>query len=309
MARCGCSGTTCSCRVIGGGQVVVTGSGSAANPYIVSVESAITVADTGTLDLSITGSGTSGDPYVLSGDVVLSANDLTDVDLSNNTPGYVLALQGDGTLALVPAATASPGAINTGDGITGDGSAGSPLTIELASGSGLILDSNGLSASWVLMPSPVVDQEDADYVIVAKGTSGTTSRITNLVASITNPSPSATILVKAEQRGSVRIEGNVINSTAVVWCQPDVVGGSEVSYSASRVQSYNWPGSQRNIGVYQSYLSHSYVALGPGETVTVYGRAWTSTNLDSDEMSLAKPLVRYNRLHLIPVSTIDPSGL
>jgi len=309
LARCGCSGTTCSCRVIGGGQVVVTGSGSAANPYLVSVESAITVADTGTLDLSIAGSGTAGDPYVISGDVVMSANDLTDVDLSNNTPGYVLALQGDGTLALVPAATASPGAINTGDGITGDGSAGSPLTIDLATNSGLVLDANGLSASWVLMPTPEVDVEDADYIIVAKGTDGVTSRITNLSASITNPSPSATILVKVEQRGWAAIEGGVINKTAVIYSRPDTVGGTIVSEHESRIQSYNVPGSQQNIGVYESYYCYSYVALGPSETLTVYGRAWTATNLDSGEMSKAKPKVRHNQLHLIPVSTIDPTGL
>lgn len=68
MARCGCSGTVCSCTVVGAGNATVTGVGTQTNPYVVTASAAvIQVADTGSLDLTITGDGSPGNPYIISG--------------------------------------------------------------------------------------------------------------------------------------------------------------------------------------------------------------------------------------------------
>ena len=144
MARCGCQGTTCSCVIQGGGGVTVSGAGSGGNPYIISSDVNLIGVDSPTIDLALSGDGSSANPYTLTGNAVVELADLMDVDASVLTSGYVLARQADGTFALVPPATAPPGAITIGNGIQGDGSSGSPLGIKLAAGSGLVVDASGL---------------------------------------------------------------------------------------------------------------------------------------------------------------------
>lgn len=147
MARCGCSGNTCSCVVTGSGGISVTGTGTTSNPFIVSGGGVLQVSDTATVDLTLSGSGSGASPYQLSAAAVVSLDELTDVVATGGSTGYVLAKQGDGTFALNPPSTASPGAINVTGGIEGDGSAGSPLSIKLAPNSGLVEDSSGLKVS------------------------------------------------------------------------------------------------------------------------------------------------------------------
>lgn len=79
IAKCGCSGTTCACKVQGTGSIAVTGTGTAQDPFIVSLgalntNGTITVADTATIDFTILGTGTVGDPKVISGSVKVGAN-------------------------------------------------------------------------------------------------------------------------------------------------------------------------------------------------------------------------------------------
>jgi hypothetical protein len=72
MARCGCSGSSCSCIIQSGTGVVVSGSGTAGNPYIISANTgSLTIADSPTVDLTLTGDGSPGTPYELSADVIL----------------------------------------------------------------------------------------------------------------------------------------------------------------------------------------------------------------------------------------------
>lgn len=144
MARCGCGGQTCSCVVQGSGAISVLGSGSPTNPYIISGGASISVLDTATIDLTKTGAGSAADPYILQADLVANLGDLANVDTSVTTAGYVLARQGDGTFAMVPAATATPGSITVGNGLQGDGSSGNALRVKLASNSGLTVDGTGL---------------------------------------------------------------------------------------------------------------------------------------------------------------------
>lgn len=100
MRNCNCSGGTCGCKVNGGVGVTVTGTGTAADPYVINnvaadLGSSLTVSDTLTLDLSKSGSGTNLDPLVISGQVKLTMSQLTDVNdptgipLANEVPTYV----------------------------------------------------------------------------------------------------------------------------------------------------------------------------------------------------------------------------
>lgn len=148
MARCGCAGTTgCLCVVRGSGGIAVTGVGSTDNPYIISGSNSMQTEDSNTIELTLGGSGATNDPYTIRADLTAGLGDLNDVNTGVTTTGYVLARQSGGGFALVPPATAAPGAINVGVGIEGDGSSGNPLRVDLASNSGLIVDANGLRLS------------------------------------------------------------------------------------------------------------------------------------------------------------------
>lgn len=155
MARCGCSGASCSCLVQGVGAVTVTGTGSAASPYQISASLNLGVTDTSTVDLSISGNGSVSTPWTISAVANLDLNALTDVDTAGATTGQVLAKQADGTYKFVAATTAPTGAINLSStgGLQGDGSAGLPLGLKLAPSSGLTLTASGLAitgagAAW-----------------------------------------------------------------------------------------------------------------------------------------------------------------
>lgn len=69
--RCGCASNICTCSVVGGANVEVTGTGSQSNPYVVSVTPTLLLhtVDTAEINLTITGSGTEVSPYVLQADL------------------------------------------------------------------------------------------------------------------------------------------------------------------------------------------------------------------------------------------------
>lgn len=94
---CGC-GSTCSCRVVQGPGITVTGSGTASDPFVVSGAAAtptvITVTDTPSVDMTITGTGTPGDPYVISS--VAAAATPTVIQVTD-TASLDLTLTGSGT--------------------------------------------------------------------------------------------------------------------------------------------------------------------------------------------------------------------
>lgn len=82
MPKCGCAGSTCGCKVQGGSGVSITGTGTAQDPYIVTVDgieitSLITVDDTSSVDLTLLGSGTALDPYVLSAEINVGSTVVT----------------------------------------------------------------------------------------------------------------------------------------------------------------------------------------------------------------------------------------
>ena len=150
MARCGCSGTTCSCKIIGGGGVTVSGAGSVDNPYVISTGGlSLVVSDTSTLDLTLVGSGTVGDPYQLSGAMAaISMMNLSNVSPVSPTDGQVLIWNNTtGKWTPGPAATATPGLITVGNGLSGDGSAGNPLNTKPNPGGRLVNTAGGIDMS------------------------------------------------------------------------------------------------------------------------------------------------------------------
>ena len=142
MARCGCSGTSCSCVIRGTGAIQVTGAGTVNAPYVVDGRLYLESGSGVTLG----GSGSAGDPYVIDFDNSLSIHDLEDVNTSGST-GYVLARQADGSFALAPPSTAAVGSVSSNNSLSGDGSSGSPLAVRLASGGGLTLTTGGLAVA------------------------------------------------------------------------------------------------------------------------------------------------------------------
>ncbi|HEY6415855.1 MAG TPA: hypothetical protein VIX41_06445, partial [Acidimicrobiales bacterium] len=127
----------------------------------VNVDALIDVQDSSTVDFTRSGAGTILDPFVLTAQIdvtpVLEFVDSVDVDwtligdgtadvpltvtadlpwlgdLAPAAVGFVLAKQPDGTWTGSPPVTAPVGAINTGHGISGDGSTGDPLRVNVCS--------------------------------------------------------------------------------------------------------------------------------------------------------------------------------
>lgn len=135
---CGCSGSTgCSCYIIAGNnKVSVTGSGSQADPIVITpTDTALIVVDSATIDLELGGDGIQGNPWSITASLKpLPLDGLSDVVVTGTpTTGYVLAYNGT-NWAPVPPTTASVGSINTGNGISGAGTSGSPLIARLLSG-------------------------------------------------------------------------------------------------------------------------------------------------------------------------------
>lgn len=108
MARCGCGGGTCNCHFVAGDNVTIDGSGSAANPAVISAQ----VHCEDVRPCLSPGPGVAYDPTT----GVISA-DLSE-DAGNN-----IVIRPDGLF--VPTGSAT---VTAGCGLTGDGSAGAPIT-------------------------------------------------------------------------------------------------------------------------------------------------------------------------------------
>lgn len=136
MANCG---ETCNCIVRAGDGVIITGSGSALNPYIVSLSGDLSellqVEDSQTVNLTLLGSGTAVDPYVLSAAATVRLTQLADVSDPQGGPnaGDVPTWVTTGTphWEFQPAPPNPAGAVNVSTGIIGDGTAGAPIRVRL----------------------------------------------------------------------------------------------------------------------------------------------------------------------------------
>ena len=134
IARCQCSGTQCACAITAGdASIEIVGSGAKNDPYEItaavnSISNALTVNNVGhNVQLLLLGDGTQTNPATLSGDTAIAMSDLTDVnDPAGPAVGDVPVWVGD-HWEFQPQSTAPVGAIATSNGISGDGSIGSPV--------------------------------------------------------------------------------------------------------------------------------------------------------------------------------------
>lgn len=130
MARsCDCSGT-CSCAIIAGENITITGTGSLTSPYTIEALASPTLietADTASVNLEVSGTGVEGDPYVLEATATVALQGLTDVDPAGLAVGDVPTW--NGTEFVMSAPSVPPGAVTSGAGLAGDGSVGNPLRV------------------------------------------------------------------------------------------------------------------------------------------------------------------------------------
>lgn len=142
-----CCGGGCSCVVEGGPAVTVEGSGTAADPFVISADMNLTDDDNSTFDISITGSGTVDDPYTFAVDYASTAllSDIPDVSDTPATNGQVLAYDtGTGLWTPAPPTTASAGSVIHDTSLDGDGSVGDPLAVVPSAARFLSADTDGV---------------------------------------------------------------------------------------------------------------------------------------------------------------------
>lgn len=146
MARCG--GATCVCKFSADTDthVTVSGSGSQTDPFVISLDVELTVDDGAGVDLSLGGSGVAGDPWVISASLDKShLNDLVDINAAAPTNGQVLGWNAAaGKWQPQAATTAAAGSVLTANGLTGNGSAGSPLDVRVSPGRALSVAADGV---------------------------------------------------------------------------------------------------------------------------------------------------------------------
>jgi hypothetical protein len=148
MARC-CGGASCACSIQEGTQVTITGVGSSQDPFVVSLDADLAVVDNSVFNLTLAGVGDTTSPWTLEVTYAATAklDDIPDVAAAAPTNAQVLAWNSS-TSRWEPAAptTAASGSVTHDTSMTGDGSGGSPLQINEASGRFLVT-SSGLGVS------------------------------------------------------------------------------------------------------------------------------------------------------------------
>jgi hypothetical protein len=139
MPSCGCSGASCGCLIQAGAGIRISGAGTGINPYVIDatatgISGLMKVSDTATVDMSLTGTGSPADPYNVSAVAIMKLTDLKDVSSPAPTAGQSptwVPTNGSvpGHWEFKIPATAPPGAVNVGAGLSGDGSAPSALKV------------------------------------------------------------------------------------------------------------------------------------------------------------------------------------
>lgn len=143
MRKCDC-GSGCSCRIVAGDGIQVTGAGSSTDPLVVTATitnftGSIVGATSDTVQVTVSGSGIAGyDPFIITATTVVSMTTLTDVDdPSGPNVGDVPVWNGS-AFEFAPPPTVAPGTVYVGAGLDGDGSFSDPI---LAAVSELVEDS------------------------------------------------------------------------------------------------------------------------------------------------------------------------
>jgi hypothetical protein len=139
----GCNDGGCSCRIVGGSGITVTGAGTLSSPYVVAndapgLSESFQVNDTETVNLTLRGLGTPEDPFILQADSSLKLTQLSDVHDPEGGPavGEVPTWVGVGSAGHWEFKTPPPapaGAVNVSYGLAGVGSAPDPIHVRVLS--------------------------------------------------------------------------------------------------------------------------------------------------------------------------------
>lgn len=249
MARCGCGGGQCNCVIVAGENTTVDGTGSVANPYVVS-------AVIGCEDVRPCISAGPGATYD-------QATGIVSADLSEQ-PGNNLAIAPDGGL-FVPTGAAT---VTAGCGLTGDGSGGAPLTVSTGtwpypcppenSGGVVVCDANGQLRSEprgrVTMTSHFEDRQYPDIVVPA----GSDQLADHFEAQFTNPDPCRAALA-------------VVVREADVYFDLPAGAGAASGYEADETYYLRNTGSSAMVDVHtqSTKVLPNNVQAPPGGTLTI----------------------------------------
>jgi len=130
----------------------------------------------------------------------------------------------------------------------------------------------------IMVPIPVA-KALADRWNLPSSSIGARKDITGLSVQITNPSTVFNLLVHVAQEGWGYIKGDIDHLTVAMYAEPAISGGTLQWSSQARMESANPAGSQKNLRNYTDMVSHSYVILKPGQSLTAQGQVWVSSNV------------------------------
>jgi hypothetical protein len=153
MARCCGSTGTCSCKIEAGQNILLRGTGTSQDPFVVEADVALEVEDNDQFDIGLGGNGSREFPWLVEVRYAPSAtlNGLPDVD--NVEPeerdnGYVVGWNAArGLYELQPPTTAAVGTVLTDGSLAGDGSSGAALQVREDPARLLATGPNGLGLS------------------------------------------------------------------------------------------------------------------------------------------------------------------
>lgn len=131
MPRC-CGGATCACKIAAGDSIVVSGSGTSQDPFVIDSDVNLIVASNSVFNLTLSGAGTNASPWQLSVAFAATArlDDLPDVNAPSPTNAQVLGWDSaTGRWTARAPTTAASGSVQHDTSLTGDGSGGSPLAV------------------------------------------------------------------------------------------------------------------------------------------------------------------------------------